>query len=61
MRKLIFILCFLPSLVIAQTQTYSINGMLNIGNRAGYLIGTKGHWQIWNNWYSIWPNSICIS
>ena len=45
MRKLIFILCFLPSLVIAQTQTYSINGMLNIGNRAGYLIGTKGEYK----------------
>jgi hypothetical protein len=45
MKKLIFILLLLPSLVIAQTQTYSLNGMLNIGNRAGYLIGTKGEYK----------------
>jgi len=45
MKKLIFILALLPSLVIAQTQTYSLNGMLNIGNRAGYLIGAKGEYK----------------
>jgi hypothetical protein len=45
MKKLIFILCFLPSLAGAQTQTYSLNGMLNIGNRAGYLVGTKAEYK----------------
>ena len=45
MKKLIFILCFLPSLAGAQTQSYSLSGMLNIGNRAGYLVGTKAEYK----------------
>lgn len=35
----------LPMAVAAQTQVYSVNGMLNIGNRAGYLIGTKAEYK----------------
>ena len=45
MKKLIFILCFLPSLAGAQTQIYSLSGMLNIGNRASYLVGTKAEYK----------------
>ena len=45
MKKLIFILLMLPMVAIAQTQSYSINGMLNIGNRAGYLVGGKGEYK----------------
>jgi hypothetical protein len=45
MRKLIFIICIFPVLAKAQTQVYSINGMLNLGNRAGYLIGGKAEYK----------------
>lgn len=40
-----FVLCLLPSLASAQTQRHSLSGMLNVGNRAGYLIGTSSEYK----------------
>lgn len=46
MKKLIFIpLALVFNFAMAQTQSYSINGMLNVGNRAGYLLGGKAEYK----------------
>lgn len=49
MKRLSFafylIFFFLPITIWGQTQAYSINGMLNIGNRAGYLVGGKAEYK----------------